>query len=182
MIFYLFLFSIFLKEKKSENCDSLAWVFNENQYKPPQSNCFHFLNSIIINSHVSDNGGCIFVYNKEMEIVIYGSSFIHSTSEKVGGALFLDIKKSDISNCCIQNCSSKEMASSIYVKSIDHMADNLISSSAVTLCNCHKSTLEIIQGQQLIFLTIMPNPQVQEFILTHYIDRLLFYFSILLTT
>lgn len=154
---FLFLFSLFIRKKKSENCNTVSWELLETQYKPPKVNCFKFLNSIIMNSHVRDNGGCIFIKNKEMEVFISDSSFIHSNSEKTGGALFFDILKSDISNCCIHNCSSKETSSSIYVMGIDQVSDNLISTSAITFCDCNKSTFEIIQGQQNIFTVNISN-------------------------
>lgn len=184
MIFILFLFSIFFRHKKSENCNTLSWVLYYNQFKPPEVNCFQFLNSIILNSHVSDNGGCICIQNKKMEIIIAGSSFIHSTSEKTGGALFLDIYKSDISNCCIQNCSSKEFSSSIHVASVDGMADNLISNSAITLCDCNQSTCEIIRGQQNIFTVNISNNHVKSkssgiLINTHHLSAVVFLLNVI---
>lgn len=154
MIFLLFPF--FFRQKKSEDNDSISWGFFTYQIKP-RSKSFLFLNSIVMNCNVPDNGGCIFIQNKETEISISGSSFIHSASAKTGGALFLDIKKSDFSNCCIQNCTSKESASSICVRGVDQMVDNLISNAAITLCDCNKSTIEISQGNQNIYLVNVSN-------------------------
>lgn len=118
------------------------------------------MNSIFLNTQNVNNGGSIYLENPDSVIYISGSSFINTISEKIGGSIFLDIKQSDISNCCFNNCSSKLSASSLFVRSEDNLIDNLLSESAITFCSCNSSTVQLLRGQQSLFSVNISNNQV----------------------